>query len=139
MLRASLVALRPVDGRLSRGSCRRPVRRAAATSQAQAAAQNPDKLYIEADQLVYDKDHNIVTATGNVVLYYKGRVLQADRVVYDRGTKRVMAEGRAKLTDEHGNIIYSPKFDLTDDFAAGFANSVQDPRRRTRPACRRRA
>ena len=97
----------------------------AATSQAQAAAQNPDKLYIEADQLVYDKDRNIVTATGNVVLYYKDRVLQADRVVYDRGAKRVMAEGRAKLTDEHGNITYSPKFDLTDDFASGFANGVQ--------------
>ena len=97
----------------------------AATSQAQAAAQNPDKLYIEADQLVYDKDRNIVTATGNVVLYYNNRVLQADRVVYDRGAKRVMAEGRAKLTDEHGNITYSPKFDLTDDFASGFANGVQ--------------
>ena len=97
----------------------------AATSQAQAAAQNPDKLYIEADQLVYDKDRNIVTATGNVVLYYKDRVLQADRVVYDRGAKRVLAEGRAKLTDEHGNITYSPKFDLTDDFASGFANGVQ--------------
>jgi len=97
----------------------------AATSQSEAAAKNPDKLYLEADQLVYDKDHNIVTATGNVVLYYKGRVLQADRVVYDRLAKRVKAEGRAKLTDEHGNISYSPKFDLTDDFAAGFADSVQ--------------
>jgi LPS-assembly protein len=97
----------------------------AASQQAEAAARNPDKLYIEADQLVYDKDHDKVTAIGNVVLYYKGRVLQADRVVYDRASKRVMADGHAKLTDEHGNIVYSPKFDLTDDFASGFADSVQ--------------
>jgi LPS-assembly protein len=96
-----------------------------ATEQAQTAARNPDKLYIEADQLVYDRDHDKVTAIGNVVLYYKGRVLQADRVVYDRASKRVMAEGHAKLTDEHGGIVYSPKFDLTDDFASGFAEGVQ--------------
>jgi len=97
----------------------------AATSQAEAAARNPDKLYVEADQLTYDKDRDTVTATGGVVLYYKGRVLQADRVVYNRLSKRVLAEGRAKLTDENGNVTYSPKFDLTDDFANGFANSVQ--------------
>jgi LPS-assembly protein len=97
----------------------------AASSQTEAAAKNPDKLYLEADQLVYDKDHDIVTATGKVVLYYKGRVLQADHVVYDRVAKRVKADGHAKLTDESGNVTYSPKFDLTDDFASGFADSVQ--------------
>jgi LPS-assembly protein len=88
-------------------------------------ARNPDKLYLEADQLVYDKDHNTVTAVGGVVLYYKGRVLQADRVVYDRAAKRVKADGRVKLTDENGSVTYAPRFDLTDDFATGFADSIQ--------------
>ena len=50
-----------------------------------------------------------MTATGAVVLYYKNRVLQADKVVYDRNAKRVLAEGRAKLTDEHGNATYAPR------------------------------
>ena len=63
--------------------------------------------------------------TGNVVLYYKGRILQADQVVYDRNNKRMQALGRAKFTDERGNITYAPKFDLTDDFASGFADGVQ--------------
>ena len=89
------------------------------------AARNPDKLYLEADQLIYDRDHDAVTAVGGVVLYYKDRVLQADRVVYDRAAKHVKADGRAKLTDEHGNIVYSPRMELTDDFASGFADSVQ--------------
>jgi LPS-assembly protein len=97
----------------------------AIAASAEAAARNPDKLNIEADHLVYDRDHNTVTATGSVVLYYKGRVLQADHVVYDRASKRVRADGRAKFTDEHGNVQYSPKFDLTDDFADGFADSVE--------------
>ena len=90
-----------------------------------AAARNPDKLVVEANELVYDKDHNTVSAVGGVELYYKHRVLQADRVVYNRTTKRLFAEGRAKLTDEKGNITYAKRFDLTDDFAAGFAEGVE--------------
>lgn len=90
-----------------------------------AAARNPDKLVVEANQLVYDKDHNTVSAVGGVELYYKHRVLQADRVIYDRTTKRLYAEGRAKLTDEKGNVTYAKRFDLTDDFAAGFAEGVE--------------
>jgi LPS-assembly protein len=90
-----------------------------------AAARNPDKLVVEANELVYDKDHDTVSAVGGVELYYKRRVLQADRVVYNRATKRLYAEGRAKLTDERGNITYAKRFDLTDDFAAGFAEGVE--------------
>ena len=90
-----------------------------------AAARNPDKLVLEANELVYDKDHNTVSAVGGVELYYKHRVLQADRVVYNRVTKRLFAEGHAKLTDEKGNVTYAKQFDLTDDFAAGFAEGVE--------------
>ena len=90
-----------------------------------AAARNPDKLILEANELVYDKDHNTVTAVGAAQLYYKHRILQADRVVYNRATKRLYAEGHAKLTDEHGNVTYASRFDLTDDFAAGFAEGVE--------------
>jgi LPS-assembly protein len=90
-----------------------------------AAARNPDKLVLEANELVYDKDHNIVSAVGGVELYYKHRVLQADRVIYNRTTKRVFAQGHAKLTDEKGNVTYAQRFDLTDDFGAGFAEGVE--------------
>jgi LPS-assembly protein len=86
---------------------------------------DPGKLYLDSDKLVYDRDRNIVTADGNVVLYYKNRVLQGDHVVYDRAAKRVRASGHVKLTDEHGNVTYSPSAELTDDFAAGFADDVQ--------------
>ena len=102
-----------------------------------AAAQSPpldaqstqakpqDKLVIDADELVYDKDKNTISAVGSVQLFYQGRVLQADRVTYDRATKRVYAEGHAKMTDEHGNIIYGSRFALSDDFRDGFIDSVQ--------------
>ena len=90
-----------------------------------APDRNPAKLYIDANKLIYDKDRDIVTADGDVVLYYKGRVLQADHVVYDRKAKRLLASGRVKLTDEHGNVTYSKRMELSDDFANGFADAVQ--------------
>ena len=89
------------------------------------AAKPADKLVIEADQLVYNKDKNTVTAVGSVQLFYQGRVLQADRVVYNRATKRVYAEGHAKMTDERGDIVYGGRFELSDDFRDGFIDSVQ--------------
>ncbi len=112
-------------------------------AQPAAAAQNPDKLIVEANELVYDKDHNTVSAVGAAELYYKHRILQADRVVYNRATKRLYAEGHAKLTDEKGNITYASRFDLTDDFAAGFAEGVEmmaaDKTRFTAPRIERSA
>jgi LPS-assembly protein len=88
-------------------------------------AKPQDKLVIDADQLIYDKDKNVVTAEGSVQLFYQGRVLQADRVIYDRASKRVYADGHAKMTDEHGNVVYGNRFALSDDFANGFMESVQ--------------
>ncbi len=84
-----------------------------------------------------------MSAVGAVVLYYKHRILQADRVVYNRATKRVYAEGHAKLTDERGNVTYAQRFDLTDDFGAGFAEGVEmqstDKTRFTSPRVERSA
>ena len=98
---------------------------AKAAAAAAAKAHDPARLYVDADKLIYDKTRDIVTSDGDVVLYYKNRVLQGDHVVYDRKARRVRADGHVKLTDEAGNVTYSPSAELTDDFAAGFANDVQ--------------
>ena len=129
---------RPEAGREDRAVARNRVRlrRARQLFAGPSAAQTPpaaqstqakpqDKLVIDADQLVYDKDKNTVTAVGSVQLFYQGRVLQADRVTYDRASKRVYAEGHAKMTDEHGNVVYGSRFALSDDFRDGFIDSVQ--------------
>ena len=40
-------------------------------------------------------------------------------------TKRVYAEGHAKMTDEHGDIVYGTRFELSGNFRDGFIDSVQ--------------
>jgi LPS-assembly protein len=81
-------------------------------------------MLVEADEMVYDKDKNTVSAVGNAKVYYQGKVLEADRVTYYREKKQVLAEGNAKLTDELGNVYYGTTFELTDDFKNGFINSL---------------
>ena len=102
-----------------------PVEAAQPSAQPAAAAKPPDKMVIDADELIYDRDKNTVSASGSVQLFYQGRTLQADKVVYNRATKRVYAEGHAKMTDEHGNVVYGTRFELSDNFRDGFIDSVQ--------------
>jgi len=83
------------------------------------------KMFVEAGELRYDTEKNIVSAEGNARIYYKEQTLEADRVVYDRNTGRVYAEGHAKLTQPNGTVLHGDRFDLTDDFRDGFIESLR--------------
>lgn len=85
----------------------------------------PQKMFVEASELVYNKDKNTVSAEGNARVYYKGSVLQADRIVYDRNTGRVYAEGNAQLRQPDGTLVHADRFDLTEDFRDGFIQSLR--------------
>ncbi|WP_112662973.1 LPS-assembly protein LptD [Microvirga flavescens] len=98
----------------------------ALTSKTQGkAGQEPDRLLVDAKEIVYDNDKNTISASGEVQLNYQGRTLQADRVTYDRNTGRVFAEGRARLTDKDGTVATGERFELTDDFKNGFIDSLR--------------
>jgi LPS-assembly protein len=99
----------------------------AASAQGPSAQGQPsrERMLIEARQLVYNNDKNTVEAVGDVQIFYQGRTLEADRVVYNRATKRVFAEGNARLTEANGQLITGSRFDLTDDFRDGFINSLR--------------
>ncbi len=85
----------------------------------------PDKMFVEASELRYDTVKNTVSAVGDARVYYKGRVLEADQVTYNRNTGRVLAQGHAKLTETDGSVLHGDEFDLTDDFRDGFIESLR--------------
>jgi LPS-assembly protein len=82
-------------------------------------------MIVEADQVVYDNDADTVTALGRVQIYYKGNVLAARKVIYRRADKRMTAEGDVRLVDKDGNVMTSPKLDVTEGFAEGFVESMR--------------
>ncbi len=109
--------LGPATGALAQTPAQAP------TTQAKAA--DPQRMIVEAKELVQDDTKDQVTARGNVQIYYKGRVLEADQVVYDRKTTRVRASGHVKMTEADGQITYADTLELTDDLKQGFVDSLR--------------
>lgn len=83
------------------------------------------QMLLEADTLVYDNDAQTVTAVGGVQIDYDGNRLVAQRVTYDRNTKRLVASGNVQLVNSDGTKLYSDHIDITDDFGNGFVNALR--------------
>jgi LPS-assembly protein len=85
----------------------------------------PDRMLVNADEMVYDRNSETVEARKNVQIYYQGRVLQADHVRYNRKSNRLFADGHVKLTERDGSVAYADRMDLSDDFRDGFVDSLR--------------
>jgi len=83
------------------------------------------QMLVRADELQYDNTNNRILAVGNVQIYYKRSTLEADKVVYEQITKRMRAEGNARLTEADGKVVRGEIIDLTDQFRDGFVDSLQ--------------
>ncbi|MEO5758218.1 MAG: LPS-assembly protein LptD, partial [Mesorhizobium sp.] len=83
------------------------------------------QMLLAANTLVYNNDNQTVTAVGGVQIDYGGNKLVAQRVVYDRNTKRLVASGNVEIINSDGTKINSQHIDITDDFADGFVNALR--------------
>ena len=83
------------------------------------------KLLLAANELVYNKDLETVTARGAVQINYAGYKLVAREVIYDQKTGRLKAVGNIELIEPTGNRVYGDEMDLSDDFANGFVNAMR--------------
>jgi len=96
-----------------------------AWAQAQAPQKPQERMVVDARELVYDNKNNSVSAVGDVQILYQGRTIEADKVTYDRASKRVVATGNARITEANGTVITGDRFNLTDDFRDGFIDSLR--------------
>ena len=97
-----------------------------ASSRFESGQSDPNaQMLVRADELQYDNTNNRILAVGNVQIYYQGSTLEADKVVYEQITKRMRAEGNARLTEADGKVVRGEIIDLTDQFRDGFVDSLQ--------------
>jgi LPS-assembly protein len=82
------------------------------------------EVAFSAGQLVYDSEREIVTATGDVRMNSEGNNLRADRVVWNRATDEVRAEGRVRLVTPEGDIAYGDSVVLTDAMRDGVVDNM---------------
>lgn len=86
----------------------------------------PDaKLILSANELVYNRDTEQVTARGAVQINYGGYQLVAKQVIYDQKTGQLHAAGDIEFIEPTGNRVYAQELTLSDDFANGFANALR--------------
>jgi len=83
------------------------------------------KLVLSSNELVYNKDTQIVTATGAVQINYGGYRMVAQKVEYNQKSGRMTALGNVELITPDGNRMYGDKMDVTDSFSDGFVNALR--------------
>lgn len=83
------------------------------------------KLVLSSNELIYNKDSEIVTANGAVQINYGGYKMVSQQVVYNQKTGRMTAIGNVELITPDGNRMYGDKMDVTDSFSDGFVDSLR--------------
>jgi LPS-assembly protein len=98
----------------------------AAKKPAKPAEKGPSDQQIEftADQVIYDKDLDSVTAQGHVVVHRDDNTVKADTVIYNLSTGSVTANGNVQVADKSGNTLYANVVELDDELRTGFIKAV---------------
>nr|WP_210294883.1 LPS-assembly protein LptD [Rhizobium sp. BK491] len=96
-----------------------------ATSPIKVKVPDGAKLVLSSNELVYNKDTQIVTASGAVQINYGGYRMVAQRVEYNQKSGRMTALGNVELITPDGNRMYGDKMDVTDSFSDGFVNALR--------------
>jgi LPS-assembly protein len=98
----------------------------AATPPAAAAPgeEGERQVAFSANQLIYDSKSELVTASGDVRMNSEGNNLRAERVVWNRTSDEVRAEGNVRLVTPEGNIVYGDNVVLTDAMKNGVIQNL---------------
>ncbi len=99
----------------------------AASAPTPVAAQAPTedrRVNFTADQLIYESETEVVTVSGNVEMLSEGNNLRAERVIWNRRSGEVRAEGNVRATNPQGDTIYGDSIVLTDTLRDGVIENM---------------
>lgn len=88
------------------------------------AGQAPREIAFEANEVSYDSDTDVVTASGDVLLRSEGQSVRADNVSWNRTSGQIVATGDIRFVDEDGNQLFTDRLELTDELKAGAMNNL---------------
>ena len=96
----------------------------AAPALADAAPELDPAIEFSSDALEYDQGRDVVTASGRVRMVREGNRLGADRVIWNRVTGEVRAEGNVSVTNPGGDTAYGDSVRLTDTLRDGAVENL---------------
>lgn len=77
-----------------------------------------------ADQVTYDSAAEVVIASGQVRMAREGNYVAADRIIWNRKTGEVRAEGNVVVLTPEGNRLVGESVDLTDTLRDGTVQNL---------------
>ncbi len=80
---------------------------------------------LKADEVTYDQELDIVTASGHVEITQADRVLRADAVSYNRRANMITASGNVTLLEPTGDVLFADFVEITDDFRDGIIQNFR--------------
>jgi LPS-assembly protein len=78
-----------------------------------------------ADQVTYDRDTGLVTATGHVEAWQNDTVLRADKIVFDRNTNIAAATGNVTMLQPDGQVVFADYAELTQGMKDGVLRGMR--------------
>jgi LPS-assembly protein len=97
---------------------------AAASAQEAPTVAPGDQVDFAADSLAYENDADIVTAIGDVRMVRGGDRVRADRIIWNRKTGQVRAEGNVMAISAGGDVVYGDTAILTDTLKDGVVDNL---------------
>lgn len=95
------------------------------TSTTTPAPVDPNQIVtFSADQVTYDSDADVVTATGEVRMNREGNYLAADTVTWDRKSGQVYARGNVVMVTPQGDKLLGDNVQLTDTMKDGTVENL---------------
>ena len=95
-----------------------------AAQSGQPASRN-EPVTFTSDQVEYDRDRGIVTATGHVEAWQNDRVVRADKITFDRNTDVMAATGNVVLLDPAGQVVFADYAELTEGMRNGVLRGMR--------------
>jgi LPS-assembly protein len=82
-------------------------------------------LLLQADELIYDREHDRIIAKGHVEIYYNNYTVQAEDIIYDKRANTLTARGNVRIKEPDGSLINAENITLSTDFRDGFIRSLK--------------
>jgi len=76
-------------------------------------------VLLTADEMDYDKENNLVIASGHVEIEQGDTIVLADKVTYNRNTGEVVATGNVSMMGTSGEVYFADKTSFEDNLKTG--------------------
>ena len=90
-----------------------------------APVNRSDPVAFTADEVQYDRDNAVVSASGNVEAWQNDNVLRADKITFDRNTNVAAASGHVVIVQPDGQVLFSDYAELTEGLRDGVLRGMR--------------